>query len=77
MDHTRKRFYYKRKKATQNPNLSNTPDKTQFNKPVLRENPQSLNIVRNNQMISVVIPLINEEESLNELSSELEKVFDF
>ena len=34
-------------------------------------------VVRNNQMISVVIPLYNEEESLKELSLGLEKVFDF
>lgn len=34
-------------------------------------------VVRNNQMISVVIPLYNEEESLKELSFGLEKVFDF
>jgi len=34
-------------------------------------------VVKNNQMISVVIPLYNEEESLKELSFGLEKVFDF
>lgn len=77
MDHTRKRFYYKRKKVNQNPNLTDQPNKTEINKPVPRENTQSINIVRNNQMISVVIPLLNEAESLNELSEELEKVFNF
>lgn len=75
MDHTRKRFYYKRKKFPPKSNTANPPSNIEVNKP--REFQQSSNIVRNNQMISVVIPLLNEEESLNELSHELEKVFDF
>lgn len=75
MDHTRKRFYYKRKKFPPKTNSTNSPAAGDIDKP--REFQQSSNIVRNNQMISVVIPLFNEEESLNELSRELEKVFDF
>ena len=41
------------------------------------QNSDTHGVVRNNQMISVVIPLYNEEESLKELSFGLEKVFDF
>lgn len=41
------------------------------------QNSDTSGVVRNNQMISVVIPLYNEEESLKELSFGLEKVFDF
>ena len=155
MDHTRKRFYYKKKKkpvdkntvsdessSTDNPlnpseplekpidlqtkqsDTADTPDvhhskhtdapvkpeipQTRQSEPSLKpvitqskskditkrplrlHHPQRINpkkvqpqftdtqgVVRNNQMISVVIPLYNEEESLKELSFGLEKVFDF
>lgn len=78
MDHTRKRFYYKRKKIEQKTSQSDAPGKlTTIRKPLPREVPNLPNIVRTNQMISVVIPLYNEEDSLNELSQRLEKVFEF
>ena len=78
MEHTRKRFYYKRKKVTTNkPTTDLASTVPAINKPIPKESANQLNIVRNNQMISVVIPLYNEEESLNELSEELVKVFDF
>ncbi|MEO8446289.1 MAG: glycosyltransferase [bacterium] len=54
--------------------------KPDFKKPAqITQRPQrpQMNVATNNQMISVVIPLLNEEESLNELSREIEKVFDF
>ena len=141
MDHTRKRFYYKKKKKpagntnipditsnkdnplnpaetldkpgdqpVKNPEISNKPviiqpkktepavktlreqtkqqqilknrpqrhHHTKRNNPpkVSAENIQSAGSQRYNQMISVVIPLYNEEESLAELSSKLEKVFE-
>jgi glycosyltransferase involved in cell wall biosynthesis len=79
MDHTRKRIYYKKRKKvtdqTGNPEVSTKPAVIQ--KKHVREIPDSNNVVRNNQMISVVIPLLNEEDSLAELSQGLEKVFDF
>lgn len=79
MDHTRKRIYYKKRKKvtdqTGNPEVSTKPAVIQ--KKHIREIPDSNNVVRNNQMISVVIPLLNEEDSLAELSQGLEKVFDF
>ncbi len=79
MEHPRKRFYYnKRKKVgkpASSPELPNRPPETKKRLP--KEIPDTLNVVRNNQMISVVIPLYNEEESLIELSQGLEKVFDF
>ncbi|MEZ4822350.1 MAG: glycosyltransferase family 2 protein [Ignavibacteria bacterium] len=78
MDHTRKRIYYKKRKKvtdkTENPDNSTKPAVTQ--KKHIRENSDSGSVVRNNQMISVVIPLLNEEESLTELSQGLERVFD-
>ena len=155
MDHTRKRFYYKKKKkpvdkntvsdessSTDNPlnpseplekpidlqtkqsDTADTPDvqhskhtdapvkpeiqqtrqsepsvkpvitqsksKDITKRPLRLHHPQRINpkkvqpqftdthgVVKNNQMISVVIPLYNEEESLKELSFGLEKVFDF
>lgn len=103
MEHTRKRFYYKKKKkadptkpATEandksvivqkpvsNDNQSDKPAIELITKPVIvqkqipKEIIQTPTVVRNNQMISVVIPLFNEEESLNELSRGLEKVFEF
>src|SRR4030095_4580811 len=73
MDHTRKRYYYKKKNKQRlrdpNQNLpavksQNTSEDTKISAPPP--------IVRSNQMISVVIPLFNEEESLIELSSSLE-----
>lgn len=79
MEHTRKRFYYKkRKKVTdkaETPDNDTKPAVTQ--KKHTRVSSESNNVVRNNQMISVVIPLLNEEESLTELSQGLEKVFEF
>ncbi|MDZ4710849.1 MAG: glycosyltransferase [bacterium] len=51
--------------------------KPDFKKPASIPQRPQLNVANNNQMISVVIPLLNEEESLNELSREIEKVFDF
>ncbi len=79
MEHTRKRFYYnKRKKITDNEPSTEKPTKTQdIQKKLPKESQESSNVVRNNQMISVVIPLLNEEESLSELSEELEKVFEY
>ncbi|MEO8211485.1 MAG: glycosyltransferase family 2 protein [bacterium] len=79
MEHTRKRFYYnKRKKPGDKTSSPEPPAKLQeLQKRLPRENQEISNVVRNNQMISVVIPLLNEEESLNELSTGLEKVFDF
>ncbi|HMQ69562.1 MAG TPA: glycosyltransferase family 2 protein [Ignavibacteria bacterium] len=78
MDHTRKRIYYKKRKKvtdkTDNADNSSKPALTQ-NKHT-RENSESGNVVRNNQMISVVIPLLNEEDSLSELSQGLIRVFD-
>lgn len=41
------------------------------------QNFENTGALRGNQMVSVVIPLYNEEESLKELSSGLEKVFEF
>lgn len=79
MDHPRKRFYYnKRKKVGDKTVPTALPDKPQeIQKKLPVTTSEVSNVVRNNQMISVVIPLLNEEESLNELSLELEKVFDF
>ncbi len=78
MDHTRKRFYYNKRKKISPPATTEPSTKpAEIQKRVPRENIQAPNVVRNNQMISVVIPLLNEEESLTELSSGLEKVFDF
>lgn len=81
MERTRKRFYYKRKKPiekTTSPEnsetKSDTKQSTQKRLPAARH--QITNVVRNNQMISVVIPLLNEEESLVELCQKLERVFD-
>lgn len=51
------------------------PQRTNIQKTRI-QNTENTSAVRNNQMISVVIPLFNEEESLKELSSGLEKVFD-
>lgn len=78
MNHPRKRFYYnKRKRLNENtPELNQSQALTPTQKPLQRENQQSSRIVHTNQMISVVIPLLNEEESLNELTNELEKVFE-
>lgn len=80
MTHTRKRFYYKKKAApdiadkeipsTQQVISIPTPN------PISKTNFNSTRIVHTNQMISVIIPLLNEEESLNELSQQLEKVFE-
>lgn len=78
MDHTRKRYYYNKKKKASLRTSQYQPNRTTDpNKPVPQETQNASNIVRSNQMISVVIPLYNEEESLNELSSELIKVFDY
>lgn len=78
MPHTRKRFYYKKRKK---PLIENQD--TETSKPVIqaaqtytRENFHKDRIVHSNQTISVIIPLLNEEESLNELSLSLEKVFE-
>lgn len=77
MPHIRKRFHYRkpnkpgeeiRKPNTIKPNIP-------ANKNFGRENFLRDRIVHSNQTISVVIPLLNEEESLNELSQSLEKVF--
>lgn len=79
MDHTRKRFYYKKRKKV----TDQTENQDKSSKPVInpkkqtRENSDPNSVVRNNQMISVVIPLLNEEDSLIELSQGLEKVFKY
>lgn len=82
MEHTRKRFYYKKRKKP----VENAPAATETNTPKpapvqQQQNPRDRRppkeTYKNNQMISVVIPLLNEEESLNELSQGLEKVFEF
>lgn len=79
MEHTRKRFYYTKKKkvnvSASSPEQSTKPPDIQKKFP--REKHEVSNVVRNNQMISVIIPLYNEEESLSELSQSLEKVFEF
>ena len=79
MEHTRKRFYYNKKKKIQDKTSpTELPSKpAEIQKKLPRESTEISNVVRNNQMISVVIPLYNEDESLNELSLGLEKVFDF
>ncbi|HMS33334.1 MAG TPA: glycosyltransferase family 2 protein [Ignavibacteria bacterium] len=51
------------------------PQRVNVRKPQIQNN-ENTGAVRNNQMISVVIPLYNEEESLKELSSGLGKVFE-
>ena len=43
---------------------------------ILKEMPQRERLVQANQTISVVIPLLNEDESLNELSLSLERVLE-
>lgn len=43
---------------------------------ILKEMPQRERLVQANQTISVVIPLLNEDESLNELSLTLERVLE-
>jgi len=79
MTHTRKRFYYKKKPKPdlENKDLNQTPQTISIKKPTPKENYQFSRIVHSNQMISVIIPLLNEEESLNELSQQLEKVFEY
>lgn len=51
----------------------------QERRPVQKENKKEIHfkprIMHSNQTVSVIIPLLNEEESLNELTSSLEKVF--
>ncbi len=80
----------KQSESPVNPVIAQNKPKEVSKRPVRLHHPQRVNqkklqmqnsdtfgVVRNNQMISVVIPLYNEEESLKELSFGLEKVFDF
>jgi glycosyltransferase involved in cell wall biosynthesis len=78
MEHTRKRFYNNKRKKVHNKTSSSeqSAKPEDYQKKLPRENSEISNVVRNNQMISVVIPLYNEEESLNELSQGLERVFE-
>jgi len=78
MTHTKKRFYYKKKAAPDiaDKEIPSTQQVISTPKPILKTNFNSTRIVHTNQMISVIIPLLNEEESLNELSQQLEKVFE-
>jgi len=76
--------------STVKPVITQSKPKDITKRPLRLHHPQRINpkkaesqftdthgVVKNNQMISVVIPLYNEEESLKELSFGLEKVFDF
>ncbi|MBK9332071.1 MAG: glycosyltransferase family 2 protein [Ignavibacteria bacterium] len=77
MENTKKRYYHhKRKKpviaAVQPETESKTPEK----KIVPVENPSARHSLNPNQRISVIIPLYNEEESLQELSDSLKSTFE-
>lgn len=84
MHHIRKKYYHrKRKKPTtpENADVSATKQAQPIQniQPVrvhLKEMPQKERLVQSNQTISVVIPLLNEDESLNELSLSLERVLE-
>jgi len=79
MTHTRKRFYYKKRTKPDEDvkDLNQSQPTTTVTRPAQKENYQPSRIVHTNQTISVIIPLLNEEESLNELSQQLEKVFEY
>lgn len=57
------------------PAIKPVQERRPFIKEVKKEAHFQQRIMHTNQTISVIIPLLNEEESLNELSQSLEKVF--
>jgi len=81
MEKTKKRYYHhKRKKPFNKINRQEIPVDNSENKTgnisKAEENIPQHKILNPNQRISVVIPLLNEEESLQELSESLKRVFD-
>ncbi|MBV6478341.1 MAG: Dodecaprenyl-phosphate galacturonate synthase [Ignavibacteria bacterium] len=84
MHHIRKKYYHRKRKNTNQSARTEVAETGQIQQkpnvpPVKmpqREIPVKDRIVQSNQTVSVVIPLLNEDESLNELSLSLEKVLE-
>ncbi|MBK8983436.1 MAG: glycosyltransferase family 2 protein [Ignavibacteria bacterium] len=77
MENTKKRYYHhKRKKPVNSAVQPESESKTPEKKIVPSENPSVRHSLNPNQRISVVIPLYNEEESLQELSDSLKSTFE-
>lgn len=73
MDHQRKKnVHTKWKRYHRQPAAKDANRISELDKPVVRNEPPK--VIRSNQSISVVIPLLNEEESVPELSSKLDEV---
>jgi len=71
-----KKNFRKRYSNNRNPNKQQTSELFSGNVQQTTGMTESKNVVLHNQVISVVIPLYNEEESVTELSQKLRQVFD-
>lgn len=76
-DNNRRRRYYNRPKPQAvNQSKENLPENPQQQKPQQKKEPVQERKQNNNfPLVSVIIPLLNEEESLQELASKIENVF--
>ncbi|HRK00971.1 MAG TPA: glycosyltransferase family 2 protein [Ignavibacteria bacterium] len=77
MEKTKKRYYHHKRKKPFKTNVQHESESKTPEKKILQsENLSTRHLLNPNQRISVVIPLYNEEESLQELSDSLKSTFE-